>query len=304
MKDHHRTFHILVLLTFVLMVAVVLLSAYMRLSAAGLSCTEWPGCYGQILSGNAPPRPAWINITHRIAASIMGLAALGIVALGWKIRQTSRSRFLQALALFGLTLFLAALGRWTHDARLPAVALGNLLGGLGMLLLLWNMHLGCMQQSAVASGLKGWIGFGLLLLFAQVMLGGMASANFSASSCAGLTATGCEKWVQGATWAAFNPFNPLEVPAGSDFAPGVLQQTLHMAHRAMILPLFCYLVWLGIRLFRANHKGGGALLIATLVLQIVLGISIVVNGSPLFLVMLHNAMAAFMLLVLVTLLAE
>ena len=37
-----------------------------------------------------------------------------------------------ALGLLGLALFLAVLGRWTAHARIPAVTLGNLLGGFVM----------------------------------------------------------------------------------------------------------------------------------------------------------------------------
>lgn len=295
MTDGNRTFPVLVLLTFVLMVVVVLLSAYMRLSATGLGCADWPGCYGRILAGSAPPRPEWINTTHRIAASIMGLAALAITVLAWQRRRAAPRDLPLALAVLGLTAFLAAIGKWTHDARLPAVALGNLLGGLGILLLLWRLHLGYAPQCAVPSRLRGRIFFGLALLAAQTVLGGMASANFAASSCTGLT--GCEGWLQQAALAAFNPFVALD----ANFAPGATQQTLQMAHRLFALPVFLYLAWLGVRLLQENRKRGGVLLLATLALQPALGIGAVASGMPLFLVLPHNAAAAFLLLILVTL---
>ncbi len=299
MTDGNRTFHILVLLTFALMVVIILLSAYMRLSAAGLGCTDWPGCYGRTLAGFAPHRPEWINTTHRIAASIMGLTALGIATLAWQRRRTAPGDFPLALALLGLTGFLAALGRWTHDARLPAVALGNLLGGLGMLVLLWRLHLGYAPQPAIPSRLRGWIFLGLALLVAQTTLGGMVSANFAASSCASLP--GCEGWLQHASLAAFNPFNILDVAQGGNFAPGAAQQTLHMSHRLFALLVFCYLAWLGICLLRENLQHSGILLIATLSLRVALGAGTVACGLPLFLVLLHSATAAFLLLILVTL---
>ncbi|MBI5658765.1 MAG: COX15/CtaA family protein [Nitrosomonadales bacterium] len=299
MTDGNRTFYLLVRITLALMVVVVLLSAYMRLSATGLGCPDWPGCYGRVLAGLAPPRPEWINITHRFAASIMGLAALVIVALAWRRRRTAPRDFPLALALFGLTAFLAAIGKWTHDARLPAVALGNLLGGLGMLLLLWRLHLGYMPQRATPSGLRGWVLVGMALLAAQTALGGMSSANFAASSCAGLT--GCDGWWQQASLAAFNPFHALGVARDGNFAPGATQQTLHMAHRFLALPVSGYLVWLGICLLRESRRLSGLLLIATIALQVALGFGAAACGSPLILVLLHNAAAAFLLLVLVTL---
>ena len=299
MTDGNRTFHILVLLTFALMTVIVLLSAYMRLSAAGLGCTDWPNCYGRALAGLAPHRPEWLNTTHRIAASSMGLAALGIATLAWHRRRTAPGDFPLALALLGLTGFLAVLGRWTHDARLPAVALGNLLGGLGMLVLLWRLHLGYAPQPAIPSRLRGWVLPGLALLVAQTTLGGMVSTNFAASSCASLP--GCEGWLQHASLAAFNLFNILEVAQGGNFAPGAVRQTLHMTHRFFALLVFCYLAWLGIRLLREDLQRSGILLIATLVLQIALGVGSVAYGLPLFLVLLHTATAAFLMLILASL---
>lgn len=299
MTDRYRAFHSLVLLTFVLMAVVVLLSAHMRLSGAGLGCADWPECYGRTLAGLAPPRPGWINITHRIAASIMGFAALAIIALAWYRRRTAPEDFPLALVLFGLTAFLAALGKWTHDARLPAVALGNLLGGLGMLSLLWRLHLGYSPQHAAPSRLRGPVLLGVVLLVAQIALGGMVSANFAASSCASLS--GCDGWLHRASLANFNPFHMLNVAQGDNFLPGDAQQTLHMTHRIVALLVFCYLTWLGTRLLREKMWRSGILLIAALVLQIALGISAVMGSLPLFLVLLHNATAAFLLLVLVTL---
>src|SRR5512146_282760 len=62
---------------------VVVLGAYVRLSAAGLGCPDWPGCYGHATVVGAeqsaaaqaayPNRPleagkAWREMTHRYAA--------------------------------------------------------------------------------------------------------------------------------------------------------------------------------------------------------------------------------------------
>lgn len=299
MTDSRHIFHRLVLFTLILMVVVVFLSAYMRLTAAGLGCTEWPSCYGDTLAGLAPHRPEWINTTHRIAASIMGLTILGIATLAWQRRRTAPGDFPLALGLLGLTTFLAVLGKWTHNPHLPAVALGNLLGGLGMLALLWRLHLGYAPPSAIPSRLRGWVLLGLALLVAQITLGGMVSANFAATSCA--TLPGCNGWLQHASLSAFNPFRELSVAQNSNFIPGEAQQTLHMTHRLLALLVSCYLVWMGACLLRENLRCSGILLIAILTLQVVLGISAVAFGLPLIIVLMHNAMAAFLLLILVTL---
>ena len=299
MADGNRVFHGLALLTFALMAVIILLSAHMRLTGAGLGCTDWPACYGRNLAGLAPPHPNWINTTHRIAASTMGFTALAIVSFAWRRRRVAPGDFPPALALFGLTVFLALLGKWTHDPHLPAVALGNLLGGLGMLVLLWRLHLGYTPQYTASSRLRSKVSLGLVLLVAQITLGGMVSASFAALSCTG--SPGCNDWLQHASLANFNPFQILNVAQGGNFTPGEAQQTLHMTHRFSALLVFCYLAWLGVCLIRENLRRSGMLLIAALTLQIALGISIVAYGLPLFLVLIHNATAAFLLLILVTL---
>ena len=299
MTDGNRIFHSLVLLTFVLMAVIILLSAHMRLTGAGLGCPDWPACYGNNLTGLAPPHSNWVNTAHRIAASTMGFTALVIASLAWYRRRIAPSDFLPALALLGLTAFLAMLGKWSHDPHLPAVALGNLLGGLVMLALLWRLHLGYTPQYTVSSHLHGWILLGLGLLAVQIVLGGMVSANFAALSCTG--PSGCDGWMQYASLVDFNPFQILRAPQGGNFIPGDVQQTLHMTHRFFALLVFCYLAWLGVCLIRENLRRRGMLLIVALTLQVALGVGAVAYGLPLFLVLVHNAMAAFLLLILVTL---
>ena len=299
MADSNRIFHGLVLFTFALMAVIILLSAHMRLSSAGLGCSDWPACYGRNLAGLAPPHPDWVNATHRIAASTVGFSILAIASLAWRRRYVAPGNFPPALALLGLTAFLAALGKLTHDAHLPAVALGNLLGGLGMLALLWQLHLGYSTQYAAFSRLRRWVSLGLGLLVAQIALGGMVSANFAALSCSGLS--GCDSWLQHASLAVFNPFQVLNVAQGGSFIPGEAQQILLMAHRFSALLVFCYLAWLGACLIRENLRSSGMLLIVALTLQVALGASAMAYNPPLFLVLMHNATAVFLLLILMTL---
>lgn len=300
MFESNRFFHGLVLFCFALMAVAIVLSADMRLSNAGLGCSDWPNCYGRNLAGLAPPHAQWMNVLHRVAASILGFAILVITVLAWQRRRTAPGDFPLALALSGLTAFLAALGKWTPYPDLTIVALCNLLAGMAILALLWRLHLGYSSPRPITSSrLHSWALAGLGLLALQITLGGMVSANFAALSCTSLL--GCDGWLQHASLAAFNPFQVLKVTSGSHFVPGEIQQTLHMTHRLFGMLVFCYLAWLGIRLFRENMQRSGILLITVLMLQVVLGISSVAYSLPLFVVLMHNATAAFLLLILVTL---
>src|SRR5256885_4446662 len=75
---------------------VVVLGAYVRLTAAGLGCPDWPGCYGHVTPLGAqasasaqaafPLKPldvgkAWREMIHRYAASTLGLIIIVITVL-------------------------------------------------------------------------------------------------------------------------------------------------------------------------------------------------------------------------------
>ena len=101
-----------------LCVIVVVLGAYVRLSAAGLGCPDWPGCYGHITpigaeQGAAAPvyahRPlvpgkAWREMIHRYAAGTLGLVIVLISALAITARRQRLVSVPLALTLFATVI--------------------------------------------------------------------------------------------------------------------------------------------------------------------------------------------------------
>lgn len=298
MIDNKRIFHGLVLFAFALMVVIVLLSAYMRLSNAGLGCEDWPDCYGRNLSGYISVHPGWMTALHRVAASLMSMALIALALLAWRRRREFPGRFPRVLMLFGFTVFLAMLGRLAPSPLLPVVVLGNMLAGLGMLVLLWRLHLDCTTGNTPLSRPSARMVLGIGLLVVQIVLGGMVSANFAALGCTSLLS--CDGWQQGLTLAGFNPLQSLSVGPEAKFVSGAAQQAIHMTHRLFAPVVFIYLSWMGVRLLRERLRSHGRLLLVALALQALLGICSVVHELPLFLVLMHNATAACLLLILVT----
>jgi heme A synthase len=87
-----RTYPWIALLATLLTFVVIVLGAYTRITDAGLSCPDWPGCYGQLTvpSGDTevqqaaqmyPEKPveaakAWTEMVHRYCAGTVGLMIL------------------------------------------------------------------------------------------------------------------------------------------------------------------------------------------------------------------------------------
>ena len=97
MTSRLKIFRRLALAGAVLAFGVVVLGAWVRLSAAGLGCPDWPGCYGHLTVDHAaqnvdainqafPQRPfeyhkAIKEMVHRYFASTLGLVILVLAGL-------------------------------------------------------------------------------------------------------------------------------------------------------------------------------------------------------------------------------
>jgi cytochrome c oxidase assembly protein subunit 15 len=69
------------------------------------------------------------------------------------------------------------LGYSTPSPKIPAVTLGNLLGGMTMLALLWWISQRAVEtiENRAATGLKPWARLGLLVVAMQLVLGAATS---------------------------------------------------------------------------------------------------------------------------------
>ncbi len=377
----HRHFHRLAWLAAALALCVIVFGAFVRLSNAGLSCPDWPTCYGHaawptqshdIAQANQafPDRPfetgkAWREQVHRMLAGTLGALVLAIAllavrrrprgpaiviaasvlvacsiplyingvhlvagalalvgealliagAMSWSNAQASPNAPADTARLATVTLamvvFQALLGMWTVSwLVMPVVVMGHLLGGLATFALLSAMAWRATPEGpltlAGAARLRKllWIGFGLLV--AQVALGGWTSANYAAWACGTDFPKCLDQW-----WPAsdFRQAFVLWRGFGVDYSGGVLDNparvAIQMSHRVVAFLVFGHLVGVGIRLLRTpGLRNWGATLLVLLVAQIALGVSNVMFALPLPVAVAHNAGAALLLFVLVTLLAR
>lgn len=137
----------------VLAFVVIVMGAWVRLSAAGLGCPDWPGCYGHFTADQAalnidainaafPERPfeyhkAMKEMVHRYFASTLGFVILILAGLAIANRKDPQQPVALPIALVALVIFQGLLGMWTVTLLLkPLIVVLHLLGGLATLSLL------------------------------------------------------------------------------------------------------------------------------------------------------------------------
>ena len=350
---------------------VVMFGAFVRLSNAGLSCPDWPTCYGkaswpehahEIASANQafPDRPfetdkAWREQVHRMLAGTLGTLVFAIALIvAWRKPAAryaviggalfaaigvalyihgahAESSLLLALAIglpllaaltmrrpgaerisvlaLAVVIFQAALGMWTVTLLLkPIVVLGHLLGGITTFALLaWAAlryaGLGARDDSQAA--LRKTVVIGIVLLLAQIALGGWTSSNYAALACGTDFPTCLGQW---APPTDFREGFVLWRGIGVNYEGGVLdmaaRSAIQLAHRIGALVVFCYLGWLAHRVARRGLRRYGIAIALVLVTQVLLGISNVHFGLPLAVATLHNGVAALLLFTLLVTLAR
>lgn len=356
-----------------LALCVIVFGAFVRLSDAGLSCPDWPTCYGKAAWPTAQsaaavadhaatairevdPTKAWREQLHRHLASILGLLVFSIALLtafkrpwGWQqivgaavvtaaaipLQMHGYYVFSTALVvLAGLILisaawrwdnsdlsrvgaitlaviiFQAILGMWTVTWLLkPIVVMGHLLGGLTTFALLtWTAWRASDRPLYVVhlTRVRVLVIIGIVLLGIQIALGGWTSANYAAMAC-GVDFPKCA-----GQWLPPHNFSDAFVlwrGIGVDYEGGILDQAsrvaIQLSHRLMAVIAGLYLLFLAFRLFRIpGLRGRGVVLALMVLVQISLGIANVHMGLPLWVAVLHNAGAAVLLFLLVTLLAR
>ncbi len=319
----HLFFNI-ILFTTVFTFVVVVVGAFVRLTGAGLGCPDWPGCYGQITPARAAPdiakavaeqggthgpvsiQKAWHEMFHRYLAAALGLLILVITAMAWVQRRGLAQSPWLASVLLALVIFQAALGMWTVTLLLkPVIVTLHLLGGMATLALLaWlavrQLHWPALQAGATA--LRAWAALGLVLLLAQIALGGWVSTNYAALACVDLPTCHGE-WVPKMDFQ--HGFQLLR-EVGQTAAGGALSYdaltAIHWTHRVGALVVTAYLAWLAWRAARVNGLRSIAIVIGVLLAaQVLLGIGNILTGLKLAVAVAHNAGAALLLVALVVL---
>lgn len=305
-----------------LALCVVVLGAYVRIHDAGLGCPDWPGCYGQLVGvpdaaheiaaaeqafPGAPVEvsKAWKEMAHRYLAGFLGVLIVGLAVV-------AALRRLPSARLLGLTCLVVAaqatLGMLTVTELLrPGIVTLHLVGGMTTLALLTasaarsepsGSHWALLRRPEV----RPYVGFALLLLGVQIVLGGWVSTNYAGLACLDLPTC------HGAWWPAmdgegFDPTRALHMDSAGQPIEGAALVAIHWAHRLGAVLAGGGILLLVIQLFRNGLRGWGWWLLALVSAQIALGVANVLLHLPTVLAAAHNAGAALLLVSLVWLIA-
>lgn len=326
MYDWYRR---LLYLAVTLALTVVVLGAWVRLTDAGLGCPDWPGCYGQLTvpdeahehasaAAAFPDRPldptkARNEMIHRYVATTLGLAILGIAGIAVANRRDPRQPLILPLVLLATVVFQGLLGMWTVTLLVkPLIVVAHLIGGLTTLSMTFWLILEAARQpprSAVRAGRAAFVPavIALAVLAAQIALGGWTSSNYAALACPDLPKCTGEWWPDGADFSeAFILWRGL----GVNYEGGVLDATarvaIHFTHRLGALLTLVVLIIVGGRATRRHGHSApvvaaGWLVLGAVTLQMILGISTVWFGLPLWVATAHNGGAALLLLSVINL---
>jgi len=318
---------LLISVCLVLVIVLVSLSAYLRLTHSGIGCEDWPQCYGRIgdfttsdttdpaqtsyqdLVDQASQPLAWATPLHRLIASTLGLL---IIFLNIAAVRNKRARIV-CLSLLGLTVYLAILGIRSGSLYDPAVIMGNLSGGFLMLGLLGWLSF---TQDPIPNNpiiksqsdnrlLKSWTVFALLVVSLQILVGGLTSANFAATACQ--TIPDCHgSWLPDVHLVkAFDLSRQHQVDMSGIVVGGAERVAIHILHRLGAILSLLLLTTVGIIAIRAGglYRVAGALIILLMTIEFAVGVLAVVSALPIVLAVSHNWLAGLLLLALLWLLS-
>lgn len=243
----------LAMLAAVFAFGVVMFGAFVRLSNAGLSCPDWPTCYGQvtwpehqheIAQANQafPDRPyethkAWREQVHRFLAGTLGTLVLALALIAcWRTRWARIAVIFGAVfAAAGTILYIRGEHLWSTVLSLFAIAL-PLIAAIGLrkpgawrisvlalaviifqaMLGMWTVTL-LLKPIVVMGHLLGGISTFALLAYAAVRYAGVGAHNDSYADLRRLVVIGVVLLIGQIALGGWTSANYAALACGTDF---------------------------------------------------------------------------------------
>ena len=157
--------------TFGAVLALVILGASML-----LRLTTIFGVDGHTISTLPASVENAIRLAHRLAAAAVGLLALCVAIISWT-RRPLPSSFIAPIAWIVVsTVMLAIIGPLTPGYRMTTVTVGNVVGGMVLLMAFWSLRESAVNNLLTRNPVEPLLLVTILVLLAHVATGASASA--------------------------------------------------------------------------------------------------------------------------------
>jgi cytochrome c oxidase assembly protein subunit 15 len=317
----------LIWITLFLTFDLIMFGAFTRLTDSGLGCPDWPGCYGHadpikahadisaaeiaMPTGPVTVVKAWIEMIHRYFAMGIGVLIVAMMLISWRRWLQSKrteSKFSPSFPtfLFVFVCLQGAFGAWTVTMKLqPIIVTIHLLLGMALLALLaWYGSRQSTQPNIQASApsLRTPTVLATVLLAIQIGLGGWVSTNYAALACTDFPLCGGVFLPPMDFANGFTIWRDLGMTANGEYLPFDALTAIHWTHRTFAFIVFAIVSWVAIVAMRTAslHRTARWLLIL-MGLQLLVGIATIFLQLPLLLAVMHNGIAALLLLLLIIL---
>lgn len=276
----------------ILTLGLMALGAGVRAKKAGLTCPDWPLCFGKVIPDFHPG--VYFEFIHRSYAGLVAILFFGCLIFAWRsrdeyVRKVRSLLFVAAFVLIGQIVMggLTVLKLVEIEVVTSHLALATLFFGC----IYWS-YLSLKDSDPSRSDSRSMFGSGSMdptsgaglrsplfkflisilpvLVFCQLLLGGLVASSYAGSVCVDWpTCNG--QWIP----------MPFEGPI-----------KLQVLHRFMAYFLFTFVMWVGWKLLRATHnlhyRRTARLLMFVVVVQVCLGIANVLMLIPFYLTVAHH----------------
>jgi cytochrome c oxidase assembly protein subunit 15 len=281
---------------------IVLLSAHIRLGESGLGCDPWPSCYTlstfqDTTQGLAIPAGEYLELRalHRLFASLLGISVMIIMLIAvWYRRVISP---VLPILMFLVVLFLSILGITTPTRTSPAVTMGNVLGGIALIALIWRQLL-ALKLTDKAPGPHRLALLLSAILGLQILTGVWASANYTATACPNLLTCDFVADAPANLWDSFDVSRELQLDLQGELIFSGHMKTIQFSHRlvSVALVLVVAVTFYVIRRDYPDLMKPVKIVVTLCLAEFLLGVFNVVTEMPLWSNTLHNLLAVALLL--------
>jgi heme A synthase len=275
--------------TAILTLALMTLGGIVHAAGASLACPDWPLCHGRVLP--AMVGDVALEHSHRLLGALVATLAVTLVVMAHRApRAEATDRRLAWLAVATVAVQ-AGLGGATVLVQLsPVLSTLHLAVAMVFLAVVTTLAVRARwphlpeARTPPDRPLRRWAGAALVVLFAQMVLGGLVRHTHAAMAC------GTDPWL-----------------CGGSVWPEAALGRLHMAHRllAVLVTLLVLVVTA-----RSMHTGSpltkalGVTACALVVVQVALGVASVVGMLPVAVVAAHLTVATLLWVTLLLLRAS